>query len=74
MELVAVDQLTVTEAAAALGIRQVTARVRLHRARKALRDEADSRAAETDAAAVSSGVSGERTPNAPLLYAKRGEA
>ncbi|MEX3107566.1 RNA polymerase sigma factor [Streptomyces sp. V2] len=37
MELVAVDQLSVGEAAAALGIRQVTARVRLHRARKALR-------------------------------------
>ncbi|MDN0198110.1 RNA polymerase sigma factor [Streptomyces sp. S.PNR 29] len=41
VELVVVDQLTVTEAAAALGIRQVTARVRLHRARKALRAEAD---------------------------------
>jgi RNA polymerase sigma factor (sigma-70 family) len=40
MELIAVDQLTVTEAAAALGIRQVTARVRLHRARKALREGA----------------------------------
>ena len=39
MELIAVDQLTVTEAAAALGIRQVTARVRLHRARKSLRTE-----------------------------------
>ncbi|HZF86935.1 sigma-70 family RNA polymerase sigma factor [Streptomyces sp.] len=37
LELIAVDQLTVTEAAAALGIRQVTARVRLHRARRALR-------------------------------------
>ncbi|RJL35377.1 RNA polymerase sigma factor [Bailinhaonella thermotolerans] len=36
LELVAVDQLTVAEAAAALGIRAVTARVRLHRARKAL--------------------------------------
>ncbi|MEV4471744.1 RNA polymerase sigma factor [Nonomuraea sp. NPDC049504] len=36
LELVAIDQLTVTEAAAALGIRQVTARVRLHRARRAL--------------------------------------
>ncbi|MGI5427549.1 RNA polymerase sigma factor [Streptomyces sp. CA-179760] len=41
VELVAVDQLTVTEAAAALGIRQVTARVRLHRARKTLRADAD---------------------------------
>jgi RNA polymerase sigma factor (sigma-70 family) len=37
LELVAVDGLTVTEAAAALGIRPVTARVRLHRARRALR-------------------------------------
>lgn len=36
LELVAIDQLTVTEAAEALGIRQVTARVRLHRARRAL--------------------------------------
>ncbi|MFD5080321.1 RNA polymerase sigma factor [Streptomyces sp. NPDC058371] len=41
MELIAVDQLTVTETAAALGIRQVTARVRLHRARKALRAETE---------------------------------
>lgn len=37
LELVAVDQLTVGEAAAALGIRQGTARVRLHRARRSLR-------------------------------------
>jgi RNA polymerase sigma-70 factor (ECF subfamily) len=37
LELVAVDQLTVTEAATALGIRAVTARVRLHRARTSLR-------------------------------------
>ncbi|WP_433236434.1 RNA polymerase sigma factor [Actinomadura nitritigenes] len=36
LELIAVDGLTVTEAAAALGIRPVTARVRLHRARHAL--------------------------------------
>jgi RNA polymerase sigma-70 factor (ECF subfamily) len=41
LELVAVDQLTVAEAAAALGIRQVTARVRLHRARRRLRDVAE---------------------------------
>ncbi|MFJ5260963.1 RNA polymerase sigma factor [Streptomyces sp. NPDC088387] len=41
LELIAVDQLTVTEAAAALGIRPTTARVRLHRARKSLRPEAD---------------------------------
>jgi RNA polymerase sigma-70 factor (ECF subfamily) len=36
LELVSVDGLTVAEAAAALGIRPVTARVRLHRARRAL--------------------------------------
>ncbi|MCF6470797.1 RNA polymerase sigma factor [Nonomuraea sp. MG754425] len=36
LELVVIDQLTVTEAAGALGIRPVTARVRLHRARRAL--------------------------------------
>ncbi|TMR97601.1 RNA polymerase sigma factor [Nonomuraea basaltis] len=40
LELVAIDQLTVSEAAAALGIRQVTARVRLHRARRALENVA----------------------------------
>jgi RNA polymerase sigma factor (sigma-70 family) len=39
LELVAVDGLTIAEAAAALGIRAVTARVRLHRARRALRPE-----------------------------------
>ncbi|MFD9858132.1 RNA polymerase sigma factor [Streptomyces alboflavus] len=37
LELVAVDQLTVSEAAAALGTTQVAARVRLHRARRKLR-------------------------------------
>jgi RNA polymerase sigma-70 factor (ECF subfamily) len=37
LELVALDDLSVTEAAAALGLRTVTARVRLHRARAALR-------------------------------------
>jgi RNA polymerase sigma factor (sigma-70 family) len=37
LELVALDDLTVTEAAAVLGLRAVTARVRLHRARAALR-------------------------------------
>ncbi len=36
LELVAVDDLTVAEAAAALGIRPVTARVRLYRARRTL--------------------------------------
>ncbi|MDL4775774.1 RNA polymerase sigma factor [Actinomadura xylanilytica] len=38
LELIVVDGLTVTEAAAALDIRPVTARVRLHRARRVLRD------------------------------------
>ncbi|SEM45887.1 RNA polymerase sigma factor [Nonomuraea pusilla] len=37
LELVAIDQLTVAEAATALGIGKVTARVRLHRARNALK-------------------------------------
>ncbi len=36
LELVSVDGLTVTEAAAVLNIRQAAARVRLHRARRAL--------------------------------------
>ena len=36
LELVSVDGLTVAEAAAVLRIRQVAARVRLHRARKSL--------------------------------------
>jgi RNA polymerase sigma factor (sigma-70 family) len=42
LELVSVDGLTVAEAAAALRIRPVTARVRLHRARRALRSTASS--------------------------------
>jgi RNA polymerase sigma factor (sigma-70 family) len=37
IELTAIDGLTTSEAAASLGIRPVTARVRLHRARSALR-------------------------------------
>jgi RNA polymerase sigma-70 factor (ECF subfamily) len=37
LELVSVDGLSVVEAASALGIRPVAARVRLHRARRALR-------------------------------------
>jgi RNA polymerase sigma-70 factor (ECF subfamily) len=37
LELVALDDLSVTEAARVLGLRPVTARVRLHRARTALR-------------------------------------
>ncbi|WP_338698810.1 sigma-70 family RNA polymerase sigma factor [Streptomyces sp. Q6] len=64
LELIAVDELTVTEAAAALGIRQVTARVRLHRARKALRAYA------TDDART---VSAPTTPTTPT-YATGGEA
>jgi RNA polymerase sigma factor (sigma-70 family) len=40
MELVDIDGLTVTEAAAALRIQPVTARVRLHRARQALKGTA----------------------------------
>ncbi|MEV0244747.1 RNA polymerase sigma factor [Streptomyces sp. NPDC050674] len=60
MELIAVDQLTVTEAAAALGIRQVTARVRLHRARKALRAETDGRTAQA--------------PQTALVHVAKGEA
>src|SRR5579862_5659388 len=38
-ELVAIDELSVTDAARVLGLRPVTARVRLHRARAALRRE-----------------------------------
>ncbi|MBL1065427.1 RNA polymerase sigma factor [Streptomyces sp. 7-21] len=48
LELVAVDQLSIAEAAAALGIKPVTARVRLHRARKALRAAAAPRVARRD--------------------------
>lgn len=45
LELIALDELTVAEAAAAVGVRPVTARVRLHRARRKLRAELE--AAET---------------------------
>ncbi|MEV0622819.1 RNA polymerase sigma factor [Nonomuraea sp. NPDC050404] len=38
LELVVMDQLSVSEAATALGIRQGAARARLHRARRTLRD------------------------------------
>jgi RNA polymerase sigma factor (sigma-70 family) len=41
LELVAIDELKLAEAAAAIGIRPVTARVRLHRARRKLRTELD---------------------------------
>jgi RNA polymerase sigma-70 factor (ECF subfamily) len=78
MELIAVDQLTVTEAAAALGIRQVTARVRLHRARKALRGEADAKAEVDLEVAADSKVEVDsrvvETRDASLLYVIRGEA
>jgi len=49
LELVALDELTVVEAAAAAGVRPVTARVRLHRARRKLRAELE--AASTEATA-----------------------
>lgn len=39
LELVAIDELSLTEAATAVGVRPVTARVRLHRARRKLRAE-----------------------------------
>jgi RNA polymerase sigma factor (sigma-70 family) len=39
LELVALDELSVAEAAAAIGVRPATARVRLFRARRKLRDE-----------------------------------
>lgn len=42
LELVAIDELTVAEAAAAVGVRSGTARVRLHRARRKLRAELES--------------------------------
>ncbi|MGV1047194.1 MAG: RNA polymerase sigma factor [Solirubrobacterales bacterium] len=45
LELVAIDELTVAEAAAAAGVRPVTARVRLHRARRKLRAELEAAAA-----------------------------
>jgi RNA polymerase sigma factor (sigma-70 family) len=46
LELVSVDGLTVQDAARALGIRPVTARVRLHRARQRLQAHLDPLAAE----------------------------
>ncbi|GAB7108258.1 sigma-70 family RNA polymerase sigma factor [Streptomyces phaeofaciens JCM 4814] len=76
MELIAVDQLTVTEAAAALGIRQVTARVRLHRARKALRAQAvpAAPADPADPADAAPEAVPEGTRDTSLLYVMRGEA
>lgn len=46
LELVAIDELSVTEAAAAVGVRSVTARVRLHRARRKLRSEFEAAATQ----------------------------
>ncbi len=46
LELVAIDELTVAEAAAAAGVRPVTARVRLHRARRKLRAELEAAATQ----------------------------
>lgn len=47
LELVALDELGLTEAAAVAGVRPVTARVRLHRARRKLRAELDAVGAST---------------------------
>jgi len=44
LEFVALDELSLAEAAAAVGIRPVTARVRLHRARRKLRAELEAAA------------------------------
>jgi RNA polymerase sigma-70 factor (ECF subfamily) len=49
LELVAIDELTVVEAAAAAGVRSVTARVRLHRARRKLRVELEPAASSSNA-------------------------
>lgn len=46
LELVAIDELSLAEAAAATGLRPVAARVRLHRARRKLRTELDAAAIE----------------------------
>jgi RNA polymerase sigma factor (sigma-70 family) len=48
LELVAVDGLSLAEAAAVLGIRPVAARVRLHRARRALQSSTFQLAVETE--------------------------
>jgi RNA polymerase sigma factor (sigma-70 family) len=47
LELVAIDELSLKEAAAAAGVRPVTARVRLHRARQKLRAELEAAAMES---------------------------
>ena len=48
LELVALDELTVTEAAAAAGVRPATARVRLFRARRKLRAELEATGASAN--------------------------
>ncbi len=52
LELVALDELTVAEAAAAIGVLPVTARVRLHRARGRLRSELQAAETETRTSGV----------------------
>jgi RNA polymerase sigma-70 factor (ECF subfamily) len=49
LELVALDELAVAEAAAAVGVRSGTARVRLHRARRKLRAELEAAPTESTA-------------------------
>jgi RNA polymerase sigma factor (sigma-70 family) len=48
LELVAIDELTVSEAAAAVGVRSGTARVRLYRARRRLRAELEAAGQPTE--------------------------
>jgi RNA polymerase sigma factor (sigma-70 family) len=48
LELVALDELSLAEAAAAAGVRPVTARVRLHRARRKLRAELEAASTESN--------------------------
>jgi len=48
LELVAIDELTVAEAAAAVGVRSGTARVRLYRARRKLRADLEAAANQTN--------------------------
>lgn len=52
LELVAIDGLTVAEAATAAGVRPVAARVRLHRARRKLRAELEAASTESSASEV----------------------
>ena len=49
LELVAIDELSVAEAASAVGVRSGTARVRLHRARRKLRAELEAASTESTA-------------------------